>query len=266
MDFTVSIYNDLVKALIEAKYTMQTYAQFVEHPVNRSIILRHDVDKRKKNSLNFASIQHQLGVKGTYYFRVVPESYDEKVIREISEMGHEIGYHYETMDTCKGDVDGAYNEFCRNLERFRKLVNVTTICMHGSPLSKFDNREIWKKYNYKQLGLIAEPYFDLDFNRVFYLTDTGRKWDGDKVSVRDKVMEGRVIDNEAFLKSRFHTTQDIISAIKGSKFPDQVMMTFHPQRWTDNKAEWCEELIVQNVKNIAKAVLVKQNNKISIAK
>jgi hypothetical protein len=133
--------------------------------------------------------------------------------------------------------------------------------MHGSPLSKFDNREIWKKYDYKQLGLIAEPYFDLDFNQVFYLTDTGRKWDGDKVSVRDKVMEGRLIENEAFLKTRFHTTNDIISAIKAGKFPDKVMMTFHPQRWTYNKIDWCEELIVQNVKNIAKAILVKQQNK-----
>ena len=36
-------------------------------------------------------------------------------------------------------------------------------------------------------GIIAEPYFDLDFDEVFYLTDTGRRWDGDDVSVRDKV-------------------------------------------------------------------------------
>ncbi len=36
-------------------------------------------------------------------------------------------------------------------------------------------------------GIIGEPYFDVDFSRVFYLTDTGRRWDGDAVSVRDKV-------------------------------------------------------------------------------
>jgi len=58
--------------------------------------------------------------------------------------------------------------------------------MHGSPLSKYDNRDIWGKYNYKSLGITAEPYFDLDFNDVFYITDTGRKWDGASVSIRDK--------------------------------------------------------------------------------
>ncbi len=59
--------------------------------------------------------------------------------------------------------------------------------MHGSPLSKWDNRDLWKKYDYRDFGIIAEPYFDLDFDEVFYLTDTGRRWDGSSVSVRDKV-------------------------------------------------------------------------------
>ena len=39
----------------------------------------------------------------------------------------------------------------------------------------------------EDFGIIAEPYFDVDFDEVFYLTDTGRRWDGDSVSVRDKV-------------------------------------------------------------------------------
>jgi len=84
-------------------------------------------------------------------------------------------------------IDGAYVEFCKNLEYFRTFYPVKTICMHGSPLSKYDNRDIWNKYDYKKLGLIGEPYFDIDFSKVLYLTDTGRCWDGDKVSVRDKV-------------------------------------------------------------------------------
>jgi hypothetical protein len=34
----------------------------------KSIILRHDVDARKGHSLQFARIQHELGIVGTYYF------------------------------------------------------------------------------------------------------------------------------------------------------------------------------------------------------
>ena len=59
--------------------------------------------------------------------------------------------------------------------------------MHGSPMSKYDSKDLWKKYNYKDYNLIGEPYFDVNFNEVFYITDTGRRWDGEKVSVRDRV-------------------------------------------------------------------------------
>jgi len=38
-----------------------------------------------------------MGIRGTYYFRIVPESFDENVIKEIYSMGHEVGYHYEDM-------------------------------------------------------------------------------------------------------------------------------------------------------------------------
>jgi cytosine/adenosine deaminase-related metal-dependent hydrolase len=51
----------------------------------------------------------------------VSQSYDESIIREIASLGHEVGYHNDTMYTCKGDVDKAYDEFCRNLDKFRKF-------------------------------------------------------------------------------------------------------------------------------------------------
>ena len=59
--------------------------------------------------------------------------------------------------------------------------------MHGSPLSKYDNKLLWKYYNYRDFGIIGEPYFDVDFSKVLYLTDTGRRWNGNRVSIRDKI-------------------------------------------------------------------------------
>ncbi len=112
-DFTIRQYRELIKVLIENKYQFQPFGEFLEFPKNKSIMLRHDVDARKQNSLRFAEIQHEFGIRGSYYFRVVPESYDETVIRRVAELGHEIGYHYETMDTSKGNAEAAYHEFCK---------------------------------------------------------------------------------------------------------------------------------------------------------
>ncbi len=92
-------------------------------------------------------------------------------------------------------IDLAYESFCRNLEMLRKNFDIQTICMHGSPRSKFDNRLVRTKYDYWDLGIVGEPYFDIDFSEVLYLTDTGRRWDGDRFSVRDKVIaDGRLKD------------------------------------------------------------------------
>lgn len=246
-DFTIKIYKTLLSATINQGYGFQTFTGFLRSPGKKVILLRHDVDARKENSLRFAEILHKMGIHGSFYFRVVPQSFDQQVIRVIAEMGHEIGYHYETMDTCQGDVNKAYDEFCINLETFRKIVPVNTICMHGSPRSKFDNKSIWKKYDYRELGIIGEPYFDLDFSEVLYITDTGRRWDGNKVSVRDKV---EIPDH--FKHLVFNTTEDIINAVEKNILPGKIMFTFHPQRWTDNPVAWINEFIGQNSKNIIK--------------
>lgn len=261
-DFTIKKYKEFLNLLIKQEYTFQTFSEYLKSPAKKTVILRHDVDDRKENSLHFAQIQHSLGITGSYYFRNVPQSYDESIIKEIAGLGHEIGYHYETMDTASMKVqisnsntknqsevivDKAYEEFCITLEKFRKIVPVTTICMHGSPRSKYDNKDIWKKYDYKKLGLIGEPYYDIDFQKVAYLTDTGRRWNGDKVSVRDKVASP--------YNFNFRTTQDIIAGI--NQLPDHVMFTFHPQRWNDKPFEWLKELIMQNLKNEVKRVLMR---------
>ncbi len=276
MDFTVNKYIELLKALQNAGYAFLTFRDYMSFQSTTSksqnitvtsghtqspqteternnnslpekfIILRHDVDALPENSLLLARIQGKMHITGSYYFRVVRKSYDEKIIREISALGHEIGYHYENMDACNGDIDRAFNDFAGNLKKMRSVVPIDTICMHGSPLSRYDNRELWKKYNYRNLGIIGEPYFDIDFNKTAYFTDTGRRWNGHKYSIRDKT--------ESSFSSDFKTTGEIINNI--NTLPPHIMFTFHPQRWTNNKALWLKEFILQNIKNIAKRFYV----------
>lgn len=247
-DFTLTAYRALLDSLQEAKYQFQTFSGFLKNPAIRTIMLRHDVDDRKLHSLEFAKIQHERGIVGTYYFRMVPESFDEGVIREIRDMGHEIGYHYEDMDFANGDPHQAVKLFEKHLNKLRKVAPVSTICMHGSPRSKYDNKDVWKHYDYRQYGIIGEPYFDIDFKKVFYLTDTGRMWDGHKVSVRDKV--------EDHFGLSFHSTPDVIDYIGKGNFPSKVMFNFHPQRWTDDKFLWLKEKNTQQFKNLAKYLLI----------
>jgi len=239
--------------LAENNYVFQTMQEFFTIPKPKSIILRHDVDRNPQNAFKVANLENKLGIKSTYYFRSVPQSWDESIILEIADLNHEIGYHYENMDTANGNIDMAWEDFNTNLRRFQKISEIKTICMHGSPRSKYDNREIWSKYDYKELGIIAEPYYDINFDDFFYLTDTGRKWDGWKSSVRDKVPQ-----QENWIKKGlvFHSTNDIIRVVEKNTFPDQVMFTFHPQRWHNNPVLWTKELIGQSMKNVVKRFII----------
>ncbi len=242
MDFTLSKYKELLTALQRCG----------------DVMLRHDVDKKPKNSLATATLEYEMGWKATYYFRTVPESWNESVILQIAALGHDIGYHYESLTTCHGNMEAAYEDFCRNLERLRSLVPVNTICMHGSPTSQWDSRDIWKRYDYHKLGIETESYLDTDFSKVYYLTDTGRRWDGYKVSVRDKIPEYQEQwEQRGWV---YHSTDDIIQTINERSFPEHVLVNTHPQRWTDNMVQWLKELTLQSAKNLVKRVaLVKRS-------
>lgn len=265
MDFTLKTYRTLLQAFLDKGYAVQPFADFLANPDNgKLVVLRHDVDRKPQNALATAKVEHELGIMASYYFRAVPESWDDALILEIAGLGHEIGYHYESLTTCRGDVDTAYEDFVKHLGELNALLSSSslsnrcgscrTICMHGSPKSKWDSRDIWRKYSYKELGILGEPYLDMDFSKAFYLTDTGRCWDGFKMSVRDKIpgfqdkweRDGLV----------FHVSDDVLEAVRSATFPELVMITTHPQRWTDSKTAWFKELLSQKMKNMVKRVVV----------
>ena len=255
MDFTIFKHKQLLKTLISQGFTFIPLIDYLQgQNSHKTVILRHDVEQRHKKALHFAQIQNQLGLKGTYYFRLLPKWFNPKVIKEIHELGHEIGYHYDDLSQCKGDFTKAILRFEQNLKILRNIAPVKTICMDGSPLSPYDNKDLWKIYNYKDYGIIGEPYFDIDFNQFFYLTDTGRRWDGWKVSMRDKLPQ-----QEKWIKQGlvFHSMNDIIQTLKENRLPDQMMITLHPQRWNNKILPWLKELVWQNVKNQGKRILIR---------
>ena len=258
MDFTLKIYKQLLCSFLEQGYRFITFEQYCKEerkPEDKWVILRHDVDLRPQNSLATAQMEHELGIQASYYFRVVPESNQPEYIKAIAALGHEMGYHYEDMAMCQGDVHKAYAHFQQQLAYFRQFYPVRTICMHGAPTSQWDGRDLWKVYDYRDLGIMGEPYFDVDFSKVFYLTDTGRRWDGYNVSVRDKIP----LHQDEWTKRGwvYHSTKDLLTALKEGTLPEQIMMTTHPQRWTDNKWAWAKELCLQNIKNWVKSWLIR---------
>jgi len=300
MDFRISDYRRLLLAFQSGNYYFQNRIDEVISTQKKVVVLRHDVDRTPQNSLVFASIEHEAGMAGIYYFRVTKGSWDERIITRIAGLGHEIGYHYEDFDlvvkrlraqgsalrtkrTSERELaELAIESFSKNLDRLRQIAPVKSLCMHGSPLSKWDNRLLWKYYDYKEFGLYLEPYFDHDFTNMLYLTDTGRTWSGSTVSIRDKVSDvgSQASDKERYWewivkpkvgslmnmttegvlfqnRYKYESTGAIINAVENGSFPDSTMITFHPQRWHGKALPWIKELLFQTIKNRGKYFLIK---------
>lgn len=263
VDFTLSAYRQLLSALQQSDYAFHTFEEWCEgKAVGRYVLLRHDVDLKAGRSLVTATIEAEMGIRATYYFRIVSQSNQPEIIRAIAALGHEIGYHYEDVSLFNGDMDKAFDHFKAQLAFFRQFYPVKTICMHGSPTSKFDNRDLWKLNDYRELGVLGEPYLDFLSSPaalngdIAYFTDTARMWDGGKYNVRDKSVISQQSSVISSKKKKIHSTYDFIEYINNKPVENGIMITTHPQRWTDKPLPWLHELIFQNIKNSIKKMLV----------
>lgn len=242
-DFTLTMYRDLIGSRLPQD--IFTVRDFIKNPQKQGLILRHDVDICPKKALRMAQIDTDLGVNSTYYFRY-PKTFEPEILQKIAAMGHEVGYHYEVLDKTQGNFHEAIQLFKEELELFRKYVDVKTVSMHGGVLTQYDNRDIWKKYNLSDFGIIGEPYLSLNYDDIHYVSDTGRNWSG-KYSVKDSV------ETPSLYAKSIKTTNDLINILKKNK-TKVFFITIHPKRWSLTYTEWTLELVTQSVKNIAKSL------------
>ena len=250
MDFTVEKYNTLCSAIVNSGYACLRIVDAIETqnlPEN-VIILRHDVDRKPHNALALAEIEYQHKIKSTYYFRMVPGSYKPEIIKKIDDLGHEIGFHYESLSKAKGNYQEAIRLFSEELNTIRKIVDIKTIAMHGSPISPYNNIDLWKTFDFTQFGIIGEAYLSIDYRNIAYFTDTGRTWEKNKHNLRDTVTQGEIVHNPVV------TTDDLIRIVASNDLKKMCIQS-HPERWAEGIFEWGVSYMTDQAVNFVKSVL-----------
>jgi len=227
LDFTLEKYSEFCNAM--ACYKIISVEEYLlNRPLSNYIILRHDVDRMPNNALRMAIFEKKQGLRSTYYFRYTPQTYNKNIIRNIANMGHEIGYHYETLSKSNGDYEKAIKMFQYELAEFRKIQNIKTVSMHGSPLSRYLNDKIWEKISFDDYNLLGDG--NLSISGIPYFTDTGRNWNN-KNNLRDYIEvspQKNIVEN----------TDDLLNLISTKKLPSLYINT-HPERWAKNIPELC---------------------------
>jgi len=143
------------------------------------------VETDVKKAFEIAKIENKYGHRGSYYVQayLLEDSANVELLKEMQNMGHEISYHYDVMDSCKGNIEKAIVEFDKNKQIFEKnSFLIKTLCQHGNPVIErvgytsnrdfFRNSSIREKYNdIADIMVNFKESFSTDY---LYFSDAGR--------------------------------------------------------------------------------------------
>lgn len=251
--FTFSAYEELLDVCQSAGYTFLTVRDYLEStPLpERFVVMRHDVDRKPENALAMARLEADHEVASTYYVRTIPKTFDPTLLQDLESLGHEVGYHYEDLDRADGDPDQAQVSFAAELARVRSLVSVDTVCMHGNPLTSYDNRDLWGENPqewFDWYDLLGEAYLSMDFVDVTYFSDTGRTWRDGALKIKDHTVgpDGK--------SQQVETTAELVDLLESGTV-DRVCLLTHPNRWARTYPELLAESTKDAVINAGKQAM-----------
>ncbi|MEG0391998.1 MAG: hypothetical protein RR626_04485 [Anaerovoracaceae bacterium] len=185
MEFTYREYTRLIEALKEEGYVFTDYFNEKVHP--KAVILRHDVDASLEKAVAFARIEHQEGVKATYFILLSTDFYNVSskgsaaLIQEICDLGHDIGLHYDEKKYIKEGQAWDEQVVRESIQREAAILSsiigvaVRSVSMH------VPSKETLQA-NLAIEGLV-NSYSDYFFNGYKYISDSFRNWREDAYEV-----------------------------------------------------------------------------------
>jgi hypothetical protein len=119
--------------------------------------------------------------------------------------------------------------------------------MHGRPFSQYDGRELWRRYDYRSVGINCEAYLDVDWRKTCYFTDTAREWNS-RHNVRDFSTNA-----QALCSPSFSDTQGLIAFLSENEC--SAVVSTHPERWTNSHMGWLQVVATDRAGRIVKGML-----------
>lgn len=186
MIFTYKAWENFCRALAEAGLH-SIPARDVAGTEGKYLTLKHDVETAVPHAARMAEIEHRYGHRGSYYVQayLLDDEKNIALLRKMQQMGHEISYHYDVMDSEKGDLDRAIAVFEENRIRFEAAgFPLVTLCQHGNPIVErvgyHSNRDFMRSPRvqalYPALSDIMVDFKEKAHTDYTYYSDAGRQF------------------------------------------------------------------------------------------
>tara|TARA_Y100000768_G_scaffold382483_1_gene362910 strand:- start:100 stop:918 length:819 start_codon:yes stop_codon:yes gene_type:complete len=223
---------EIICELISKDFNSIKANEIINHDNDDSwIVIKHDVETNPYKALKIAEIENKYSLKCSYYVQGHLILKYPQIFKRISNMGHEVTYHYDVLDSNKGDFSLADSEFEFYLNKFSKLeLNVETVCPHGNPLM---NRNGWtSNKDFFRNKIINNKYpniIDLAIhlpslvNSYTYISDAGYSW--------KKIVNFGTNDITNSGDIRINDITNFLNSIRN----DKIILSTHPHRWEKSK-------------------------------
>lgn len=170
--FTFKGYIDLINTLRESGYKFADYHDYARF--SRCVILRHDIDNSIEKAITIAELEHEQGVKATYFTLLRTDFYNPASkkglaeLKKIQSLGHEIGLHFDEM--AYDLIDDVVETIKKETIILSDIIGtpITTVSMHRPSQKTLDG-------NY-DLTPMVNSYGKTFFNDFKYLSDSRRRW------------------------------------------------------------------------------------------
>ena len=168
-----------IRFLYESGYLFRTFSEIIRESSDseKVCILRHDVDVSVHLAFEMARIEHELGIRSTYFLMLRSPTYNlftrtnTRAIKHIQTLGHEIGLHF----------DGAAPTFHGNSIEQQILSEMGILSsLIGTDVRAFS----FHQPTAEDLSMSIEPrgvinaYRSTALSDFQYISDSNRNWKG----------------------------------------------------------------------------------------
>lgn len=258
MIFTFGVWEEFCKKLSDnGKHSMTAESVFDITDTEHYLVLKHDVETDVANALKIAEIEHKYGHRASYYVQSYlldkPESLE--LLKKIKNLGHEVSYHYDVMDSSKGNIEKAIIEFEENKQKFEIAgFKLKTVCQHGNPVVErigytsnrdfFRSQEVQKKYS--EMADIMVDFKNKANTDYVYFSDAGRCFN----LIFDPINNDIVKSDDKNIP--FENLDKLYSYIEQNNTENFIIST-HPHRWLASKIKYViKSIIFKCVRFVAK--------------
>jgi hypothetical protein len=178
------------------------------------------------------------------------------LLQQMQQMGHEISYHHDVMDSNKGNLECAIEEFERNRTLFEQSgFAIKTVCQHGNPILErkgySSNRDFFRSNRvqtlYPEIADIMVDFPEKYETSYRYFSDAGR--------VFQQIYDP--INNDIKKSDDQNIPYENMDALHmGLNREEGNIISTHPHRWTSSAVEQViQRCVFKILKGTAKVLI-----------